>query len=63
VPVFKLSVTVPFAPALFTGLPLESAKVTVTLKPVPAVWLPMVDTNSWLGVPEATVVTAADVPV
>jgi hypothetical protein len=48
---------------LFTALPLESAKVTVTLKAVPAVWLPMVDTNSWLGVPEATVVTAEDVPV
>jgi hypothetical protein len=40
---------------LFTALPFESTKVTVTLKGVPAVWLPIVDTSNRLGTPAVPV--------
>ena len=61
-PVLRVSVTVPVAPALFTALPLASAKVTVTSNPVPAVWFPIVATSNWLAAP-ACVVMLELVPV
>ena len=58
VPAFRLRVIVLAAPVLLTALPKASARVTLTLKPVPATWLAMVAMTSWLAAPAVKVTVA-----
>ena len=55
VPAERVSVTVPFAPVLFTELSSASVRVTVTENGVPAVWLAIDDTTSFDAAPASTV--------